>query len=224
MLADGTVLDTARPDADEDLRRARPDLHAALLGLRDEVRADATLAARIRAKFARKQTTAYALNALLDHDTPVQILAHLMIGSQGTLGFVADVTLRTVPEPPHRATALLYFDELAEAGAAVAPLVAAGAAALEIMDAASLRSQAGDRDYPFAIGERTAALLAEFRADSAEALTAQVASGGGSAHALPPPRPRWLHDRSRRARPALAACARGSSRRWGTCGLPGRPS
>jgi D-lactate dehydrogenase len=174
MLADGTVLDTARPEADEDLRRARPDLHAALLRLRDEVRADAALAARIRAKFARKQTTAYALNALLDHDTPVQILAHLMVGSQGTLGFVADVTLRTVPEPAHRAAALLYFDELAEAGAAVAPLVAAGAAALEIMDAASLRSQAGDRDYPFAIGERTAALLAEFRADTAEALTAQV--------------------------------------------------
>jgi D-lactate dehydrogenase len=174
MLADGTVLDTARADADDDLRRARPDLHAAVLALRDEVRADAVLAARIRAKFARKQTTAYALNALLDHDTPVQILAHLMVGSQGTLGFVADVTLRTVPEPPHRAAALLYFDELAEAGAAVAPLVAAGAAALEIMDAASLRSQAGDRDYPFAIGDRTAALLAEFRADTAPALAAQV--------------------------------------------------
>ena len=174
MLADGTVLDTAPPEADDDLRRARPDLHAALLALRDEVRADATLAARIRSKFARKQTMAYALNALLDHDTPVQILAHLMVGSQGTLGFMADVTLRTVPEPPHRAAALLYFEELAEAGAAVAPLVAAGAAALEIMDAASLRSQAGDRDYPFAIGDRTAALLAEFRADSADALAAQV--------------------------------------------------
>ena len=88
------------------------------------------------------------------------------------------MTLRTVPEPPHRAAALLYFEELAEAGAAVAPLVAAGAAALEIMDAASLRSQAGDRDYPFAIGERTAALLAEFRADSADALAAQVERGG----------------------------------------------
>jgi D-lactate dehydrogenase len=174
VLADGTELDTARPDADEELRRARPDLHAALAALRDEVRADAALAARIRAKFARKQTTAYALNALLDHDAPVQILAHLMVGSQGTLGFVADVTLRTVPEPPQRAAALLYFDELAEAGAAVAPLVAAGAAALEIMDAASLRSQAGDREYPFAIGDRTAALLAEFRAETAEALAAQV--------------------------------------------------
>jgi D-lactate dehydrogenase len=174
MLADGTALDTGRPDADEELRRARPDLHAALAALRDEVRAEGALAARIRAKFARKQTTAYALNALLDHDAPAQILAHLMVGSQGTLGFLADVTLRTVPEPAQRATALLYFAELAEAGAAVAPLGAAGAAALEIMDAASLRSQAGDREYPFPIGDRTAALLAEFRADAADALSAQV--------------------------------------------------
>ncbi len=174
LLADGTEIDTARPDADERLRRDRPDLHAAMTALRDEVRADTVLAARIEAKFARKQTTGYSLQALLDHDAPAQILAHLMVGGQGTLGFLADVTLRTVAEPPCRATALLFFALLAEAGAAVAPLVAAGAAALEIMDAASLRSQAGDRDYPFAIGDGTAALLAEFRADTVSELEAQV--------------------------------------------------
>ena len=91
------------------------------------LRADTALAERIRAKFARKQTTAYSLNALVDHDTPAQILAHLMIGSEGTLGFWAEATLRTVPELPERATALVYFAELTEAGAAVAPLVAAAA-------------------------------------------------------------------------------------------------
>ncbi|HUG52722.1 MAG TPA: FAD-binding and (Fe-S)-binding domain-containing protein, partial [Vicinamibacteria bacterium] len=175
MLADGTTVDTSRGDADEQLRRDRPDLHAALCALRDEVRADAVLSARIRAKFARKNTTGYSLHALLDHDSPAQILAHLMVGSEGTLGFMADVTLRTVPEPPFRATALLFFAELAEAGAAVGPLVQAGAAALEIMDAASLRSQAADRTYPFEIGLRTAALLAEFRAESAQARDLLVA-------------------------------------------------
>jgi D-lactate dehydrogenase len=223
MLADGTVLDTARPEADDDLRRSRPDLHAALLALRDEVRGDGPLAARIRAKFARKQTMAYALNALLDHDTPVQILAHLMVGSQGTLGFMADVTLRTVPGPPHRAAALLYFEELAEAGSAVAPLVAAGAAALEIMDAASLRSQAGDRDYPFAIGDRTAAVLAEFRADTAEALTAQVRLAEEKLAASACSLPRGSR-RTPRSATGTGTCARDSSRRWGTSGPPERPS
>src|SRR5262249_33617597 len=119
LLADGTEVDTAQPEADERLRRDRPDLHAAVLALRDEVRADAALAVRISAKFARKNTTGYGLHALLDHDAPAQILAHLMVGSQGTLGFLADVTLRTVVEPAFRATTPLFFADLAEAGTAV---------------------------------------------------------------------------------------------------------
>ena len=176
LLADGTLVDTSRPDADERLRRDRPDVHAGLLRLRDETRADAVLAERIRAKFARKQTTAYSLNALVDHDTPAQILAHLMIGSEGTLGFWAEATLRTVPELPERATALVYFAELTDAGAAVAPLAAAGAVALEIMDAASLRSQADER-RTFAIDDRSAALLVEFRGADPAALAAAVRRG-----------------------------------------------
>jgi D-lactate dehydrogenase len=173
LLADGTLVDTSRADADDRLRRDRPDVHAALLRLRDETRADAALAGRIRRKFARKNTTAYSLHALLDHDSPAQILAHLMVGSEGTLGFVAEATLRTVPELPERATALVYFAELTEAGRAVASLVEAGAVALEIMDAASLRSQADER-RAFAIGDRTAALLAEFRGADDAALAAAV--------------------------------------------------
>jgi D-lactate dehydrogenase len=175
VLADGTVADTRRPDADDELRAARPDLHQALAALRDEVRSDHDLSATIRRRFARKNTTGYSLNALLDHDRPADILARLMVGSQGTLGFVADMTLRTVPEPPARATALLYFPDLASAGRAVAPLAEAGCVALEIMDSASLRSQAGERAYPFALGDETAALLAELRESDADALAAALA-------------------------------------------------
>ena len=176
LLADGTLVDTSRPEADDRLRHDRPEVHAGLLRLRDETRADAALAERIRRKFARKNTTAYSLNALVDHDSPAQILAHLMVGSEGTLGFWAEATLRTVAELPARATALVYFDELAEAGAAVAPLVAAGAVALEIMDAASLRAQADER-RAFTVGARTAALLVEFRGADAAALAAAVRRG-----------------------------------------------
>ncbi len=177
LLADGTLVDTSQPGAGAALRAARPDVHAGLLELRDTLRADTALAERIRRKFARKNTTAYSLNAFLDYDEPLDILLHLMVGSQGTLGFLAEVALRTLPEPKARATGLLYFEELTEAGAAVAPLAEAGAAALEIMDAASLRSQASAREYPFAITDRTAALLAEFRADDVAELEARLAAG-----------------------------------------------
>jgi D-lactate dehydrogenase len=185
LLEDGTLVDTSRPDADAALHRARPDLHAALLALRDEVRRDAALSERIRRRFSRKHTTGYSLNAFLDHETAAEILAHLMIGSEGTLGFVAEATLRTVPEPPARATGLLFFAELRTAGAAVAPLVEAGAAALEIMDAASLRSQAEDRAYPFVLGERTAALLVEFREADDAALQAALERAGRALAGVP---------------------------------------
>ena len=163
LLSDGTFVDTAEPDADDQLRRARPDLHAELLALRDEIRRDEPLAARIRDKFSRKNTSGYSLNAFLDEGRPARILARLMVGSEGTLGFVAETTLRTVPEPPSRATALLFFEELEEAGASVAPLAAAGADACEILDASALRSIATEHPLPFEVGRRHAGLLVEFR-------------------------------------------------------------
>jgi len=175
LLADGSQVRTDEPEADARLRQTRPDLHEALHDLRDEIRADPALVARIRRRFRLKNTMGYSLQAFLDHESPAEILARLMVGSEGSLGFLASMTLRTVPEPPARATALLFFADLAGAGAAVPRLAALGAAALEILDSASLRSQAGERSYPFEIGARTAALLAEFREEDAGRLDTQVA-------------------------------------------------
>jgi D-lactate dehydrogenase len=177
MLADGTVVDTARADADQRLQRECPALHAGLLALRDEIRANAPLAARIRKKFETKNTTGYSLHAFLDHDSAAQILAHLMVGAQGTLGFLAGITLRTVPEPPRRATGLVFFTDLREAGAAVKPLADAGAAAVEILDANCLRALESEHPYPFTVTSRTAALLTEFRAEDEERLLAMEADG-----------------------------------------------
>ena len=187
LLADGALVDSSQADADAVLRRERPDLHVALESLRDEVRADAALAGQIRRKFARKNTMGYCLNAFLDHERPVEILSHLMIGSQGTLGFIAEATLRTVAEPPLRATALIYFALLTDAGAAVAPLAAAGAAALEIMDAPALRSQALAEPgaHPFPIDDGTAGLLAEFREADEAALAGALARARAALAAFP---------------------------------------
>ncbi len=175
MLACGAVVDTREPDADAQLRRARPALHAELLALRDEIRGDLELASRVRRKFETKNTSGYSLNAFLDFDAPAEILAHLMVGSEGTLGFVAEMTLRTVDEPPARATALVYFATLEEAGRAVFPLARAGSDALEILDAGSLRSIASEHALPFEVEKQHAALLVELRRKDSGALAASVA-------------------------------------------------
>lgn len=139
LLPDGTLVDSAAPGASASLPIA---LRQGLLELRDALRGEAALAARVRAKFATKNTTGYSLHALLDHDDPAQILAHLMVGSQGTLGFLADVTLHSVPEPALRSTALWLFASLHAAAACVPALAASGVEALEILDAACLRASA----------------------------------------------------------------------------------
>ncbi len=100
----------------EHLQRLAPALLADSRGLAREVRtAKPELADRIRRKFAIKNTTGYSLNALVDYEDPFDILEHLMIGSEGTLGFISEITYRTVPDHAHKACALLFFETLVEA-------------------------------------------------------------------------------------------------------------
>ena len=179
VLPSGTVVDTGAPDADERLAAREPALHAGLLALRERVLADPEQVAAVTRQFSMKNTMGYGVNALVDFDTPAQILAHLLVGSEGTLAFVAQATLRTVPLRPHAATALLVFADLAAASRALPALVATGAAALELMDATSLRVGQTVPGAPAVVRDltvdRQAALLVEYRGvtrDELDVLTA----------------------------------------------------
>lgn len=174
VLASGTVLDTAAPDADAVLREAEPALHDGLLALRDRVRGSAESVATLERLFALKNTMGYGLNSLLDHDTPAEMLARLMIGSEGTLGFVASAVFRTVPVRTHAATGLLVMDDLPTAAAMVPDLLATGVVTAEMLDAAALRVAQQDRGCPAQIADLEvrdhAALLVELQGSSAEEL------------------------------------------------------
>ncbi|MGW2781357.1 FAD-binding and (Fe-S)-binding domain-containing protein [Streptomyces populi] len=167
VLPTGTVVDTAEPDADERLARAEPALCAGLMELKAEIEADAGLVRRIRAKYAIKNTNGYRLDAFLDGSTPVGILRGLMVGSQGTFGFISEVVLDTLPLDRRVSAALLFFGSLPAAAAAVPPLTAAGASAVELMDGNTLRASVAVEGVPgdwAALPGPTAALLVEFRA------------------------------------------------------------
>ena len=166
MLPSGTVIDTASPDADEEFHAFEPELARGLLQLKARVESDPTLCERIRHKYRMKNTTGYSLNALLDFDRAVDIFQHLLIGSEGTLAFIAEAVLNTVPDLPVKYTGLLLFPDLYAAADAIIPLRQAGARALEIMDRASLHSVEGKTGIPSsirALPEPTAALLVEFQ-------------------------------------------------------------
>ena len=107
VLPSGTVIDTAAPDADDRLHALEPAIHAGLARLRDRIRGNPSTVAQIRRLFAIKNTMGYAVNSFLDHTRPVDILTHLVVGSEGTLAYLAEATFRTVPINPHAATGLL---------------------------------------------------------------------------------------------------------------------
>jgi len=178
LLWDGSALDTADRASRRAFARRHPEIAAGLESLRDELRADVELADRVRRKYRIKNTTGYGLNALLDFDDPVDILAHLLIGSEGTLGFIAEITYRTVPEQPHKASALVLYPDIAAAARAVQRLDRGLVAAAELMDRASLRAVEGRAGMPPALaglGPDACALLVEVRADGSAALDAAVA-------------------------------------------------
>jgi D-lactate dehydrogenase len=122
-----------------------------------------------------KNTMGYGINSFLDHDRPVDILGHLIVGSEGTLAFLASATFRTIPVQPHALTGLLVFDDLAAATGSLPELLESGPATAELLDATSIevarRSPADARLLPAASpGRQPAALLVEYQEPTAEAL------------------------------------------------------
>ncbi|WP_193078768.1 FAD-binding and (Fe-S)-binding domain-containing protein [Brevibacterium aurantiacum] len=196
VLPSGTVLDTSAADADEQLRTREPAIHAGLLELRDRIRTDAEAVARITQLHSIKNTMGYGLNSFIDHDDPVRILEHLVIGSEGTLAFVAEATFRTVPLLAHASTGLLVFDDLPTATSVLPEIIATGAATVELLDATSLRVAQRDEKCPEEIRDLDVdahcALLVEFQEETKEALGRAVSTALPVFEAFPLSRPAEL--------------------------------
>lgn len=184
VLPSGTILDTGHPDANAQLRAAEPAIADGLLALRSRVLDSPEHVAFLRQQFSMKNTMGYGLNAFLDFDDPVRILEHLIIGSEGTLAFVAEARFRTIQIRPAIATGLLVFETLSDAMKALPALIDLDLATIELLDAASLRVAQSLSDVPAAIAEIDvrghAALLVEVHASDHDALI--EASSGAQAH------------------------------------------
>ena len=178
VLPSGTVIETGAPDAAERFAAAEPELVAGLEAIRDEIRSDGELAERIRRKFAIKNTTGYRLCAFLDADEPLEIFRRLLVGSEGTLAFIAEVVFETVPVPAATTTAWIHFPGIDEAIAPVQDLVASGATAVELMVAPALITAAwnmhGAPEEWKELPPESAVLLVEFGGADEGDLAAQI--------------------------------------------------
>ena len=179
VLSSGTTIDTSEPGAAERFAAAEPELVAGLEQIRDEIRGDGDLRERIERKFSIKNTMGYRLCAFLDADEPLEIFQRLLVGSEGTLAFVSEATLETVPLPKRTTVTWAHFPGIEAATAPVADLVAAGATAVELMVAPALlvaaHSIPGTPEYWKELDPSSAALLIEFGGDDEGELAAAQA-------------------------------------------------
>lgn len=180
ILADGTVIDTSDDKSKADFKRSHGSILEKLTELREQIFSDIELEERIRYKFKIKNTTGYSLNALVDYIDPFDIMTHLMIGSEGTLGFISDVVYKTVVEHRHKASSLMLFSNMHTACSAI-PLLRKGltVAAAELIDRAGLSSvedKEGMPEYLKTLPPTATALLIETRAESQDALDEQISA------------------------------------------------
>ena len=167
LLADGSVVDSADLASVSRFRNSHRELLEQLAQLAEDTRNNAELAAKIKHKYRLKNTTGLSLNALIDFTDPLDILTHLMVGSEGTLGFISSVTYHTVPDYPYKATALVVFPDVETCCQAVVVLKKQAVSAVELLDRRSLRSvqhMAGMPDWIEQLGDSACALLIESRA------------------------------------------------------------
>jgi D-lactate dehydrogenase len=179
VLPSGTRIDTAAPGAAAAFEAAEPELAAGLAAIRDELRADESLTARVRRKFEIKNTTGYRLCAFLDATSPLEIFRRLLVGSEGTLAYIPEVVFETVRQPSMTTTAWVHFPDIDAAIAPVTDLVATGAAAVELMVAPALITAAwnmvGAPQEWKELDPTSAALLVEFGGETEAELRRMVA-------------------------------------------------
>ena len=119
ILTDGTVLDTGDEKSREAFRKSHPEFLKKIEDLRDKVRADKELADRIARKYSIKNVTGLNLRPLVAYDDPFDIIAHSMVGSEGTLAFLSEVTMKTLHDYKFKASAMVYFLTMKESCEAV---------------------------------------------------------------------------------------------------------
>ena len=166
VLPGGLVVDTGAADAREKFNAEAPDIARGLKELRRRVLSGPGTRGARSGRYQMKNNNGYSLNAFVDFESPLDVLVHLMIGSEGTLGFIAEAVLETLSGPPQEVHGAALLRHRAGCRACDRPVRESGARAAEIMDRASLRSVESLPGAPSLVGQlpsEAAAILVEYQ-------------------------------------------------------------
>ena len=181
VLLDGSILDTSDKKSIDQFLKEKPQMVEDILQLRKEILADEELTHLIHHKYKIKNTTGYGLNSLVDFEDIIDIINHLFIGSEGTLGFVSEIVYNTVEDVPHKGCGLMFFSTLNDASLAVVALANMGrekVVAAEMMDYQSLKAvQTLENvpDFVREVPEGTSAILFQTESYSKETVDENLA-------------------------------------------------
>ncbi|MDR1743048.1 MAG: FAD-binding oxidoreductase [Dysgonamonadaceae bacterium] len=177
IFADGSLLDTADPESRKAFIESHPQLIEDILQIRRDAVDHEGVREKIARKYRLKNTCGYGVNSLIDFDDPIEIIRHLLVGSEGTLGFISQATFETVHDAPLKACAMIYFPNLRDVCNAIIPLRSCSVSAAELMDRNALRAVENQDGMPpelKSLPESAAALLIDTSADDTETLLAQM--------------------------------------------------
>lgn len=174
ILSDGTILDTSDQHSREKFRQSHPEFIARIEALRDQTRANQALTERIKSKYSIKNVTGLNILPFIEYDDPFDIIAHLMVGSEGTLAFLAEATMTTLPILPYSASALIYFTDTRNACGAVIQLKQNPVSAVELFDYKALCSVKDSVDDFDQLPASTMALLIKVEAETKDELNEQI--------------------------------------------------
>ncbi len=181
VLLDGSILDTSDQKSIDQFLKEKPQMVEDILQLRKDILADEELTHLIHHKYKIKNTTGYGLNSLVDFEDIIDIINHLFIGSEGTLGFVSEIVYNTVEDVPYKGCGLMFFSTLNDASLAVVALANMGrekVVAAEMMDYQSLKAvQTLDNvpDFVREVPEGTSAILFQTESYSKEIVDENLA-------------------------------------------------
>lgn len=178
VLANGSILDTADEDSKNKFIRLNSPLINGIKNIRQQIQSNAALVELITHKFKIKNTSGYSLNAFIDYHDPMDILAHLMVGSEGTLSFISEITYNCVADNQYKAVSLIYCDNLEQVINLSMAFKDISIDAIELLDITSIiavKSVIKNTTYlPPELTQDTSAILIEVSARSETELNEKI--------------------------------------------------